>query len=94
MAARRLGEPIAVSDVMQYASLSAYRQAFAEEAIRAVAFIPLVATGGLIGKFMLYYNEPHAFQTDELRVAQAVAWHRRKGPPAWSTAGAVRPRSG
>jgi GAF domain-containing protein len=51
-------QPIAVPDVMQDASLSAYREAFAEEAIRAVAFIPLVRTGGLIGKFMLYYNEP------------------------------------
>ena len=66
-------QPIAVPDVMQDASLSAYREAFAEEAIRAVAFIPLVGTGGLIGKFMLYYNEPHAFQADELRVAQAIA---------------------
>jgi two-component system cell cycle sensor histidine kinase/response regulator CckA len=66
-------QPIAVSDVMQDASLSAYREAFAEETIRAFAFIPLVGTGGLIGKFMLYYNEPHEFQADELRVAQAIA---------------------
>jgi PAS domain S-box-containing protein len=32
-----------------------------------------VGTGRLIGKFMLYYNEPHEFQADELRVAQAIA---------------------
>jgi len=66
-------QPIAVSDVTQDASLSEYREAFAEEAIRAVAFIPLMGAGRLIGKFMLCYNEPHAFQTDELRVAQTIA---------------------
>jgi PAS domain S-box-containing protein len=72
---RGLGDPqpIAVSDVTQDASLSEYREAFAEEAIRAVAFIPLMGAGRLIGKFMLCYNEPHAFQTDELRVAQTIA---------------------
>ena len=60
---------------MLHASLSAYRQVFAKEGIRAVAFIPLIGNAGLIGKFMLYYNEPHEFQKDELRVAQTIATH-------------------
>jgi PAS domain S-box-containing protein len=68
-------QPIAVSDVLQEASLSANRQAFAREGIRAIVFIPLMANGGLIGKFGLYYNAPHEFQTQEIRVSQAIATH-------------------
>ena len=65
--------PITVSDSMQDASLSAFWEVFAQEGIRALAFIPLIANGGLIGKLMLYYNSPHEFQPDELQVAQAIA---------------------
>ena len=65
--------PITVSDSMQDASLSAFWEMFAQEGIRALAFIPLIANGGLIGKLMLYYNSPHEFQPDELQVAQAIA---------------------
>jgi PAS domain S-box-containing protein len=43
------------------------------ENIRALAFIPLVARGGLVGKFMTYYEAPHPFQTDELNLAIAIA---------------------
>jgi GAF domain-containing protein len=66
-------QPIAVSDAMQDANVSTYRRAHAKEGIRAVAFIPLMGKGGLIGKFVLYYNEPHEFQTSELEVAQTIA---------------------
>src|SRR5689334_15645667 len=55
-------QPIVVSDVLQEASLSADLQVFAKEGIRAIAFIPLKANGGLIGKFVLYYNAPHEFE--------------------------------
>jgi len=65
--------PITVSDSMRDASLSAFWEVFAQEGIRALAFIPLMANGGLIGKLMLYYNSPHEFQPDELQVAQAIA---------------------
>jgi PAS domain S-box-containing protein len=81
-------QPIAVFDVLQDASLSAYRQAFAKEGIRAIAFIPLMAKGGLIGKFVLYYNAPHEFQPEEIRVAEAIAthvsraWERQQGDQA------------
>jgi PAS domain S-box-containing protein len=69
----RDAQPIAVADVMQDPSLSAYWQVFAQEGIRAVAFIPVLGNGGLIGKFMLYYNAPHEFQAEELQVAQTIA---------------------
>jgi len=67
--------PIVVSDVLQEASLSADWQVFIKEGIRAIAFIPLITDGRLIGKFMLYYNAPHEFQPEELRVSRAVASH-------------------
>ena len=66
-------QPIVVSDVLQEASLSAYRQAFVKEGIRAIALIPLVVDGGLIGKFVLYHNAPYEFPRTEIRVAQAIA---------------------
>jgi two-component system, cell cycle sensor histidine kinase and response regulator CckA len=65
--------PIAISDVMQDASLSAYRQVFAKAGVRAIAFIPLIAGGGLLGDLELHYNEPHEFQADEIHFAQTIA---------------------
>src|SRR5262249_24467004 len=69
----RDAQPITVADVMQDSSLSVFSAAFAKEGIQAVAFIPLLGNGGLIGKFMLYYNAPHHFEQEELQGAQAIA---------------------
>ncbi len=66
-------QPVVVSDVLDDASLSAYRQALAKEGIRAVAFIPLIADGRLIGELVLYNNAPHEFQQDEVRFSEAIA---------------------
>jgi hypothetical protein len=43
------------------------------ERIGALAFIPLVANGRLIGKFMTYYEEPHVFSVAEVDVAVTIA---------------------
>jgi PAS domain S-box-containing protein len=43
------------------------------EGIRALAFIPLVVNGRLIGKFMTYYDATHEFTNDELDLAVTVA---------------------
>jgi PAS domain S-box-containing protein len=68
-------QPIVVPDVLQDASLSACRPALAKEGIRAVAFIPLIANGGLIGKIVLYNNAPRELQPEEIRVSQWIASH-------------------
>lgn len=68
-------EPIVVADAMREPSLSAYHPAWARESIGAIAFIPLVANGSLIGRFTLYYNAPHQFQAAELQIAQKIASH-------------------
>ena len=65
--------PILVADVALDSSLAEYRSVFREERIAAVAFIPLVARNGVLGKFMLYYAEPHHFTPDEMAAAGIIA---------------------
>lgn len=43
------------------------------EGIGAVAFIPLVSDGALIGKFMAYFGNPHEFSKDDVAVSLAIA---------------------
>ena len=45
------------------------------EGIRALAFVPLQFGSKLLGKFMLYYREPHAFSDEEIATAQQIADH-------------------
>ena len=39
----------------------------------ALAFIPLVSLGRVIGKFLLYYDTPHAFDDEEIQLAVVIA---------------------
>ena len=43
------------------------------EGIGALAFIPLVADGGVVGKFMAYHDAPHAFSHEELDLGLTIA---------------------
>jgi PAS domain S-box-containing protein len=43
------------------------------EGIRALAFIPLLASGRLVGKFMTYYEVPHVFGAAEVDAAVTIA---------------------
>ena len=43
------------------------------EGIAATAFIPLVVEGKLVGKFMAYYDAPHAFSQAEIDLAVTIA---------------------
>jgi PAS domain S-box-containing protein len=43
------------------------------EGIRALAFIPLVSKGMVIGKFMIYYELPHPFADHEVDLAVTIA---------------------
>jgi PAS domain S-box-containing protein len=49
------------------------KAAIKAEGIGALAFIPLLQSGGLLGKFMVYFNAPHTFKQAELDVAMAIA---------------------
>ena len=47
--------------------------AIEREGIGAVAFIPLMAEGRLVGKFMTYYDAPHRFERDDIDLALTLA---------------------
>ena len=66
-------EPILVPDVSREPSLQQYLPVFTRERIVALAFIPLVSLGRVIGKFMLYYDAPHAFDDEEVQLAAVIA---------------------
>jgi PAS domain S-box-containing protein len=65
--------PVLVHDVEQDAALVAYVPVFTREDIRALAFVPLQFGPTLLGKFMLYYREPHVFSNEEIATAKQIA---------------------
>jgi signal transduction histidine kinase len=66
-------QPICIPDAHADESLAAYRPIFDAEGIRALGFFPLVYGDSVIGKFMLYYRDPHAFHEAEVQLAQTIA---------------------
>jgi PAS domain S-box-containing protein len=66
-------QPVCVPDVDLADISKSLRSTIRSEGIRALAFIPLVSSGTLIGKFMTYYNAPHQFTDDELKLATTIA---------------------
>ncbi|HZI89082.1 MAG TPA: GAF domain-containing protein, partial [Candidatus Polarisedimenticolia bacterium] len=68
-------QPVLVPDVKLDAGLTSYLDLFRSEGIGALAFIPLLARGRLIGKFMLYFADAHPFTEDEVRLAGVIAGH-------------------
>ena len=65
--------PIAIPDVDADPGLAPYLPTIHAEGIRAMAFVPLVTDGGVIGKFMLYHDEPHVASATELQLASVIA---------------------
>jgi PAS domain S-box-containing protein len=43
------------------------------EGIRALAFVPLVMQGGVVGKFMVYQDTPRVFSQEDLDFARTIA---------------------
>ena len=68
-------KPVLVFDVETDAAMAPYLPLFRQEGIGALAFIPLVTRGRLIGKFMVYYDRAHAYSTNEIELASAIANH-------------------
>jgi two-component sensor histidine kinase len=65
-------QPICVDDVDKADFAESLQATIQAEGIRALAFVPLVANGRLIGKFMSYYDAPHAFTQAEVDLAVAI----------------------
>jgi PAS domain S-box-containing protein len=72
-------EAICIEDVNPVQLDPHLRHAFDLERIRSLAFIPLTYEGRLLGKFMVYYDVPHHFTAEELRLGHAIA-----GPVAYA----------
>jgi len=68
-------EPVLVPDVETDPAMHRFLPLFREEGIRSLAFIPLVTRGRLIGKFMLYFGERHAYTSDEVELASSISHH-------------------
>jgi PAS domain S-box-containing protein len=66
--------PITIADAADDPGLTgALRQTVLGEGIRALGFFPLVSQGRLLGKFMLYYDQPHPFAPEDVQLAQTIA---------------------
>lgn len=71
----RSPEPIIVDDARRSPLLAPLLPVIEAQGIRALAFIPLVAEGRIIGKFMLYFDEPHQLSPQDADMAVAIANH-------------------
>ncbi len=66
-------EPIHVDDIASADLTDDLKSTIRDEGIGGLAFIPLLADGGVIGKFMAYHNAPHAFSRGELDLGVTIA---------------------
>ena len=68
-------QPVCISDAREDASLRPLRPVLDAEGIRALAFVPLVDDSALLGKFMVYFDQPHQWTDAEMQLAGTVARH-------------------
>ena len=65
--------PISIGDIERADLADGLKQTIRREGIGALAFIPVLESGRLLGKFMAYYDEPHDFSPAQIEVAQTLA---------------------
>jgi PAS domain S-box-containing protein len=65
--------PIFVSDIEETDESDAVKATILDEGIRALGFIPLVADGLVVGKFMTYYPQARRFAQHEIELAVTIA---------------------
>ncbi len=70
---------ILVADVLTDPAMTALREEITREGIRALAFIPLVYQGRLLGKFMVYFDDLRLLTTEEQRLAETIGRHASFG---------------
>jgi len=70
----RFPEPICIADIEKATDLPEELQAVVRaERIAALAFIPILLGGKIAGKFMAYYDAPHAFTNREIDAGTTIA---------------------
>jgi len=67
--------PVLVEDVAAAGFEPALERVVRKEGIGALAFIPLVRGGRLLGKFMLYRDAPHSWSDREVLLSRTIANH-------------------
>jgi PAS domain S-box-containing protein len=68
-------QPVLVDDAETSPAMAAYLPLFRSEQIGALAFVPLITRGRLLGKFMIYYGERHRFSKTEIEIAGTIGSH-------------------
>ena len=66
-------QPVCITDIGSAPLDERLKNAILAEGIHACAFIPLLSNGKLIGKFMMYFNNPHSFADTELQLSLTIA---------------------
>jgi PAS domain S-box-containing protein len=66
-------EPVLIGDIAAANQPEALKAVVRQEGIAALAFIPLMAGGKLIGKFMAYYQTPREFAPEDIDLALTLA---------------------
>lgn len=68
-------EPVLVADAVNEPAMRPFAPLFRQERIGALGFFPLVNRSRLLGKFMVYFGEPHDFRAHEIEMASSIANH-------------------
>jgi PAS domain S-box-containing protein len=66
-------QPVCVTNIDQADLGNRIKAMVKQEGIGALAFIPLMAEGRLVGKFMVYYDAPREFDGEEIELALTLA---------------------
>jgi PAS domain S-box-containing protein len=69
----RFPEQVCINDVDVAEMDGSLKALIKSEGIGALAFVSLISRGKLIGKLMTYFNAPHGFSDDELRLSLTIA---------------------
>ena len=73
VAGERDAAPLTISDIEKSDQPAAIKATIGAENIRALAFIPLMIGGEVVGKFMFYYDRPHEFTAQEIDIAVTIS---------------------
>jgi PAS domain S-box-containing protein len=65
--------PIGIDDVRSAEIEETLKKAIIAEGILSLGFIPLISNEKLIGKMMIYFDQPHEFTNSEFELAMTVA---------------------
>ena len=82
--------PVCIPDIAAAELEESLKAVLTGEGVGALAFIPLRVNGRLAGKFMTYYNAPHAFNDEEIELSLTIARQIAFGIERWHAEEALR----